>query len=54
MRMQIGLRLAEKGMCFVTKRISKLKWEPELQRKEVAVQARKGHMYSEIRTLVMA
>ncbi|CAE7215974.1 yfkN [Symbiodinium necroappetens] len=31
--------LAERGMCFVTKRISKMKWEPELQRKEVAVQA---------------
>ncbi|CAE7815607.1 yfkN [Symbiodinium sp. CCMP2456] len=31
--------LAEKGMCFVTRRISKMTWEPELQRKEVAVQA---------------
>lgn len=31
--------LAEKGMCFVTRRISKMAWEPELQRKEVAVQA---------------
>ena len=37
--MQIRLRLAEKGMCFVTRRISKMAWEPELQRKEVAVQA---------------
>ena len=35
----LKMRLAEKGMCFVTNRLSAMTLETDVQRKDIAVQA---------------